>query len=241
MINFFRKIRKQLADDNKPLKYMRYAIGEILLVVIGILIALSINNWNEERKDVQKGIKILEELAINIEYNIENIEKYIRRAEGYNEASDYVIKVLEGTITYSDSLDNVLNRALMNLGDFQFSDVAYESLKNMGSDYIQDDTLKNEIVKLYDESFPEMLRMFNWSSTDFEIEYIDRNFFPVSGNKTLILKPYDFDMQMNDKYFLSMIHKRKIQRNFFNTRMRIVLEESQFVHQLIKEKLQTIE
>jgi len=49
MINFFRKIRKKLADDNKPLKYMRYAIGEILLVVIGILIALQINAWNTDR------------------------------------------------------------------------------------------------------------------------------------------------------------------------------------------------
>ena len=49
MINFFRQIRKKLADDNKPLKYTRYAIGEIVLVVIGILIALQINNWNEER------------------------------------------------------------------------------------------------------------------------------------------------------------------------------------------------
>jgi hypothetical protein len=48
MIKFFRRIRKKLADDNKPLKYMRYAIGEIFLVVIGILIALQINNWNEE-------------------------------------------------------------------------------------------------------------------------------------------------------------------------------------------------
>ena len=49
MIHFFRKTRKKLADENKPLKYMRYAIGEIVLVVIGILIALQINNWNEER------------------------------------------------------------------------------------------------------------------------------------------------------------------------------------------------
>jgi len=49
MINFFRKIRKKLADDNKPLKYARYAIGEILLVVIGILIALQINAWNTDR------------------------------------------------------------------------------------------------------------------------------------------------------------------------------------------------
>ena len=51
MINFFRKIRKKLADDNKPLKYMRYAIGEIILVMIGILLALQVNNWNEENKE----------------------------------------------------------------------------------------------------------------------------------------------------------------------------------------------
>ncbi len=51
MINFFRKIRKKLADDNKPLKYARYAIGEIVLVVIGILIALQINNWNDSSLD----------------------------------------------------------------------------------------------------------------------------------------------------------------------------------------------
>jgi len=51
MIPFFRKIRKTLADDNKPIKYLRYAVGEIILVVIGILIALQINNWNEGRKE----------------------------------------------------------------------------------------------------------------------------------------------------------------------------------------------
>jgi hypothetical protein len=54
MIPFFRKIRKKMADDNRPLKYMRYAIGEIILVVVGILIALQINNWNENNKEQQK-------------------------------------------------------------------------------------------------------------------------------------------------------------------------------------------
>ena len=51
MINFFRKKRKSLADDNKAIKYIRYAIGEIVLVVIGILIALQINNWKEESRN----------------------------------------------------------------------------------------------------------------------------------------------------------------------------------------------
>ena len=66
MISFFRNIRKKLADNNppngragKPIKYMRYAVGEIALVVIGILIALSINNWNEERKISSKEHKML--------------------------------------------------------------------------------------------------------------------------------------------------------------------------------------
>ena len=51
MIKFFRKIRYNLIDKNKTGKYLKYAIGEIVLVVIGILIALSINTWNENRKN----------------------------------------------------------------------------------------------------------------------------------------------------------------------------------------------
>jgi len=51
MIKFFRPIRKDLIEKNKTGKYLKYAIGEIILVVIGILIALSINNWNEENKN----------------------------------------------------------------------------------------------------------------------------------------------------------------------------------------------
>jgi hypothetical protein len=50
MIKFFRKIRQKMLTENKFGKYMTYAVGEVILVVIGILIAVSINNWNQERQ-----------------------------------------------------------------------------------------------------------------------------------------------------------------------------------------------
>ena len=69
-----------MADDNKPLKYMRYAIGEIVLVVIGILIALQINNWNETRKEKIIESKLIsqlyDELIVNKEYS-EKILNYL--------------------------------------------------------------------------------------------------------------------------------------------------------------------
>ena len=68
MIKLFRNIRRSLIQENKMGKYFKYAIGEILLVVIGILIALQINNWNELRKERQKEKAFLKE--INLDDNI---------------------------------------------------------------------------------------------------------------------------------------------------------------------------
>ena len=66
MIKFFRKIRYELMEKNKSGKYLKYAIGEIILVVIGILIALSINNWNETQKQNREEISILKNLHKNL-------------------------------------------------------------------------------------------------------------------------------------------------------------------------------
>ncbi|MCW5514742.1 DUF6090 family protein [Muriicola sp. Z0-33] len=67
MISFFRKIRRKLFDGNKPFKYLRYALGEILLVVIGILIALQINNWNEENNERTEEIFFIKSYLVDLE------------------------------------------------------------------------------------------------------------------------------------------------------------------------------
>ena len=66
MIKLFRKIRQNLIMENKTSKYFKYAIGEIVLVVIGILIALQINNWNENRKLQQREVQILNEIKSDL-------------------------------------------------------------------------------------------------------------------------------------------------------------------------------
>ncbi len=77
MIRFFRNIRQKLAAENKVMAYLRYAIGEILLVVIGILIALQINNWNEERKNHIEEIALLKQLKSEFQSNLEQLDQKI--------------------------------------------------------------------------------------------------------------------------------------------------------------------
>ena len=74
MIKFFRKIRYDLMEKNKTGKYLKYAIGEIVLVVVGILIALSINSWNESRKNLAKKEILLKALKIEFTDNLKQLD-----------------------------------------------------------------------------------------------------------------------------------------------------------------------
>ena len=78
MIKFFRQIRFNLMEQNKTARYFKYAIGEIVLVVIGILIALSINNWNEGRKGRILELQYLEGIKTDLESDLPHIENRLR-------------------------------------------------------------------------------------------------------------------------------------------------------------------
>jgi len=72
MINFLRRIRRDLINENKVSIYLIYAIGEVVLVVFGILIALQINNWNESKILTKKEIANLKEIKKNLKSDLEN-------------------------------------------------------------------------------------------------------------------------------------------------------------------------
>jgi hypothetical protein len=102
MIKFFRKIRQKLLAENKFSKYLLYAIGEIALVMIGILLALQVNNWNEEKKSIRTSKVLLEEIvedlktdtvAFNSAYNA--VLKQIGNEEWVLAKRDYEINQVE--------------------------------------------------------------------------------------------------------------------------------------------------
>jgi hypothetical protein len=115
MIKFFRKIRQNLLMENKTGKYLKYAIGEILLVIIGILIAVSINGWNEDRKLKKAEQSILKDLKQEMIINKKALEFAIEENEKSFQAALEMRELFEDRATFdkmSDTLFYLLIRKL---------------------------------------------------------------------------------------------------------------------------------
>ncbi len=149
MIPFFRRIRKQLADDNKPIKYMRYAIGEIVLVVIGILIALQINNWNE-KKNQQDNIKEYAKLLIqDLEEDILMVDINIMGITEISKNIDSLANSVQNKKTEDISnLDFLCLTWNLLYRPYKWNRTTFNQLENSGSlQYIENDTLTKKIGK----------------------------------------------------------------------------------------------
>lgn len=113
MISFFRKIRKRLLSDGKAGRYLKYAFGEIILVVIGILIALSINNWNENRKERVQEALILQQLLSDFKSNLEQLDQKISFRNDFMKASLELLKLIdEPQLRNKDSIDMFIGRTM---------------------------------------------------------------------------------------------------------------------------------
>ena len=241
MINFFRKIRKKLADDNKPLKYLRYAVGEIVLVVIGILIALQINNWNEGRKDRVLEKKLLENLADNLEQNEDLMEYRIRFINFFRDEGQHIIKVLDQKLPYHDSLSVMFHPALMNTSGFRLSDMGYESIKASGFEIIRNDSLKKELSIFFEERQPRFHVELEWGDVDKadREKFIDEHFvqkFNKDENEVFYI-PFEPDQILQDYYFIALINKTQGQRDYFINLINDHREENQRMLHLVREEL----
>jgi hypothetical protein len=153
MFKFFRRIRQQLIAQNKFSKYMLYALGEIILVVIGILIALKVNDWNEYKK-----LKLQEKIYIT--KLIEDIQtiKNILMFDHINFADESILEAQQA-LFYVQNCDELakgkeaLENVLLthgNLGTIYIQETTYsEMVANGAFSRLQNDSLKTTISDLY--------------------------------------------------------------------------------------------
>jgi len=211
MIKFFRKIRYNLMSENKTGKYLKYAIGEIFLVMIGILLALQVNNWNEERKrqsikgaykralmkDLQKDINQLQRDIDTTLWDLENCrvigEKITKNIFDF----DSLMKIYRTEFHFFIYADRNFNRntieALLATGNIDlFEDTLYDDLMRFNN-------LQKEVVSkietelgfymnyLTQSKLPQIdkVSMIQGENLDRIWSFVDKNEFAISFNSVL--------------------------------------------------------
>jgi hypothetical protein len=172
MIKFFRHIRKSLLEQNKMSKYFKYAFGEIILVVIGILIALQINNWNEQRKENAKLKVILtsvykdlvaDSLAIHkdlkmVNLRVDNNAKFQKRIYSTNANLDTIVQFMKNEFPISWYQGVTYNtNSFNNLKATDSYDILPEILKNEMSDYYTLLSRNNKLSAIYLDQYRTQL------------------------------------------------------------------------------------
>jgi len=143
-------------SENKIGRYVKYAIGEIILVVIGILIALQINNWNEDRKARMVEVKMLKNIKNSLVSDVENqINPNLEQLELDIQNIADIKHFFEISEVHHDSM-NLRYKTLMYSKNLDYEVTSYKALENEGLQIIQNPELKSRILKLYNMSYPEI-------------------------------------------------------------------------------------
>ena len=151
MLHFFRKIRRDLLANSQTIRYLKYGIGEIVLVVIGILIALQIDNWNEQRKNNQKVVQYTLGLITDLQKDRGLIIKVLENArEDLEEIKSYRNRLTAP----SANLDTVLQIVRYEFNPLlspntKFNDNTYNVLVSTGHIALLDQTLAESLNSLY--------------------------------------------------------------------------------------------
>jgi len=233
MIKFFRKIRQKLLTENRFSKYLIYAIGEILLVVIGILIALSINNWNESKKDriTERDFLIsiqndLKQDTVFLSGQIKNSKFFLSRYHFINPkfqlSDEYKVEVKDTAYQ--------LRRFTNSLRSFGPTTGAYNSLISEGkTSLITNKELLKKIQEIYEVEFrsnelitkrsEDILLKLHWER---RLE-IDRNpyLYPNDIKDELFLA----ELNYKNRYFLFYLRRKELYKKMMTEVIASINEE----------------
>ena len=263
MLTFLRKIRKSLIDSGSTRKYMLYASGEIALVVIGILIALQLNNWNEWRKDRTFEQEILHQLQSDLEKTLDDHKRDFKLHTGHLNSTWKIIEFLEDSnISYTDNLARHFMRSSMDDYSYPISKT-YESLKTSNLKIISNDSLSNLVHLLYEDTYPRLDKNTGYTSDIEELmqSYIKKHFtlgdFDLQSHKAFVesrielirpggvpagyhrigYRPLDPKFIKTDPEFRLLIHQSVRLRGFKLATIKRAIKETELVMNLINKEL----
>lgn len=233
MIRFFRQLRQRLLSENHLVRYLLYASGEIFLVVIGILLALQINNWNEWRKDREREQKILKSLEENLQRNIIILSDGIKVVRDLNNSSKIVFDFFDEKIVYQDSLYTHFRLGRRN-GVMQglLSSEGYENYKNAGFDIILSDTIKSSVLYLFEVEYPNQE-----AYRQLLLEGNNRDYMGIMSKYFSRTKVIDIRNLLNASDAYEMYFDVNMFRSQYEGRLSRTLENTEKTLQLITDKL----
>ncbi|WP_282135714.1 DUF6090 family protein [Seonamhaeicola maritimus] len=213
MLKFFRHIRQRLINQGKFKNYLLYAVGEIILVVIGILIALQVNNWNQDRTLKKQEKVLLEDIHTEFKYNKQELVYVLKRYQWALKNAEQIqaFYPIEVENTNLDSLASHLKRVQFQ-GNFDYSNTSMEKIRNATlSDIISNKELRDLLYQWevaladYTELEQEMLT------------FLRERFQPVIDN--YVSKPYNEgikDSRVRLEFFESIKFEGLINRRVGN-------------------------
>lgn len=223
MLNFLRKLRLK----NMNGRYFKYAIGEIVLVVIGILIALSINNWNEHRKEIIREQTILKSLQKDFKTNILNVNKaYDNMLLAYGASANLLEIIRADDDINSKEIEGLIDDIINKTSSLDIITGSIDEMLNTGSiNLIRDKKLKNQLS--------------NWSFYQIDTEddiviyrdYLFEFFIPSLTNKALLR-----NMEVPD-FFEEDLDLKKIPKSNFKIDYNKTIRTFEFENQVYNNAL----
>ena len=219
MIHFFRRIRQGLLSQNRFSKYLLYAIGEILLVVVGILIALSINNWNEERKQKRTMINYYQQLLEAFKLDTTDIRPQLNRLAGsMAKYKAYMDGYNKPNLTIEQVLENI-NQIDPTFKTIEFNTQTIKVLENTGEIKFFPQHIKNKLINLknnisiYQKSSPNRYDFYmNMRNKTIILRGVASSIGNVLANQKPLAKA--LSVEKNFAYDIAVLHEAFDMKNF---------------------------
>jgi len=205
MISLLRKIRHKLLSESNYGIYLLYASGEIFLVVIGIVVALQIDNWNQNNKTHKELMSVFQEIREDLVLDTTHISNALIERNQDLLAQTRIIEAIKEDVAFNDQIKSDLGRVMIRRS-FPLVSPGFNLLKESELTSIENRAFRSTLIGYYEQVVVDMKQEFQDDSFEFEtvwLPYVRNNFKEWHFGEYAI--PLDWELIKADHYFLASL------------------------------------